>query len=404
MKEKKLLDGRIHEKERLFHSQMRALDDLKTSSSNKKKIEEFVRDKQLVGIKNSSVTPYLSAVIRLLNHVDKDLEKISAIDLKKYFFKMQNSNSARGEKFSAITLNNNFRNIKFFYRWMNNGTFPECVSWIKENGVRKTKLPADMLTEEDIEAMIRGTDNTRDQAIISVLYDSAARVGEFCNVRIRDIQFDKLGALMRVDGKTGIRNIRLIESVPYLQAWLQVHPFREDREQFVWFNVKAQKWAEVNRQGLSRILNRAKNRAKIKKRVHPHIFRHSRLTALAPKVTEQVLKNFAGWSPDSRMAAVYIHMSGKNIDAALAKAHGIEIEETKQESRLAPITCPRCKTKNPSVAKYCSTCSMVLSQEEALLLEIEKKGIESVNVVALKDKEKLVAEAVEIVLKKMQKR
>ncbi len=81
------------------------------------------------------------------------------------------------------------------------------------------------------------------------------------------------------------------------------------------------------------------------------------------------MKSFAGWSPDSRMAAIYIHMSGKTVDMALAKAQGIEIEEEKHESQLSPITCPRCRTKNRGTAKYCSSCSMVLDQKVALELD-----------------------------------
>jgi len=66
MKEKVLLDGRINEKERLFHSQMGMLEELETSTANKKLIKEFVRDKQLLGVHNTSITPYLYSLNRLL--------------------------------------------------------------------------------------------------------------------------------------------------------------------------------------------------------------------------------------------------------------------------------------------------------------------------------------------------
>ncbi|HLC79505.1 MAG TPA: tyrosine-type recombinase/integrase [archaeon] len=366
MKEKVLLDGRENEKERLFKSQLRVLEESDISPENRKKIKDFIRDKQLIGVHNSSITPYLYALTRLLAHIKKDLGKISDLDLKNYFVKMQNTNSETGNPFSETTIHNHKRSLKFFYKWHNGGTYPKCVEWVKELGHAKTKLSEDMLTEEDIEELVKHTNNTRDQAIISVLYDSAARAGEFCNVRLKDVKFDQLGALMRVDGKTGERKIRLINSMPYIQAWIQVHPLRDDPNAFLWHNMQAHKWAEVNRQTLARILNRAAKKAKLKKRIHPHVFRHSRLTALAPKVTEQVLKSFAGWSPDSRMAAIYVHMSGKNLDLALAKAHGVQIEEEAQENKLAPKSCPRCKTKNTSTAKYCATCSMALDLETAL--------------------------------------
>jgi len=369
MKERILLDGRVTEKERLFNSQLGMLEELKTSTANKKLIREFIRDKQLIGVHNSSITPYLYSLNRLLTHVKKDLAKLNAEDLKSYFSDLQTKPCETGQLYSQVSINNHKRSIKFFYRWKGKGKYPICVEWIKENTKHRTKLPDDMITEEEIRTMISTTNNTRNQAIISVLYDSAARAAEFCGVRIKDVKFDELGAVMHVDGKTGERNIRLINSVPYLQSWLQVHPFRDDPNAFMWHNMQAHKWAEVNRQTLSRILVRAGKKAGIKKRVHPHVFRHSRLTALAPKITEQVLKSFAGWSPDSRMAAIYIHMSGKTIDLALAKAHGLEIHEAKEENHLAPMVCPRCRTKNPGTAMYCSSCSMVLDQKTAIEMD-----------------------------------
>lgn len=369
MKERILLDGRVAEKERLFNSQLGMLEELKTSTANKKLIREFIRDKQLIGVHNSSITPYLYSLNRLLTHVKKDLAKLNAEDLKSYFSDLQTKPCETGQLYSQVSINNHKRSIKFFYRWKGKGKYPVCVEWIKENTKHRTKLPDDMITEEEIRTMISTTNNTRNQAIISVLYDSAARAAEFCGVRIKDVKFDELGAVMHVNGKTGERNIRLINSVPYLQSWLQVHPFRDDPNAFMWHNMQAHKWAEVNRQTLSRILVRAGKKAGIKKRVHPHVFRHSRLTALAPKITEQVLKSFAGWSPDSRMAAIYIHMSGKTIDLALAKAHGLEIHEAKEENHLAPMVCPRCRTKNPGTAMYCSSCSMVLDQKTAIEMD-----------------------------------
>lgn len=100
MKKKILLDGRVHEKERLFVGQMRLLDEFKTSAQNKQKIREFVRDKQVVGVVNASITPYLASLIRLLSLVKKDLGKILEKDLKNYFVNLQNSKSERGTPFS----------------------------------------------------------------------------------------------------------------------------------------------------------------------------------------------------------------------------------------------------------------------------------------------------------------
>ena len=45
------------------------------------------------------------------------------------------------------------------------------------------------------------------------------------------------------------------------------------------------------------------------------------MTGLARILTEQELKVVAGWAKDSRMAAVYVHLSGRDAEMALRKAH-----------------------------------------------------------------------------------
>jgi len=72
------------------------------------------------------------------------------------------------------------------------------------------------------------------------------------------------------------------------------------------------------------------------------------------------------------MAAVYVHLSGRDLEEPLLKLYGLQKEETKQESRLKPITCWKCKTTNPADAIVCVKCGMFLKVETAV--QAEEKG------------------------------
>ena len=98
--------------------------------------------------------------------------------------------------------------------------------------------------------------------------------------------------------------------------------------------------------------------AGVKKRVNPHNFRHSRETYLANFLTEAQMKEFFGWTQDSKMAGVYVHMSGRNVDNALLKIYGIKNDEEKRESIFKPKECPRCQKVNQATNKFCSRCGM----------------------------------------------
>jgi len=64
--------------------------------------------------------------------------------------------------------------------------------------------------------MVEICENARDKALVSGLYESGVRISEWLGVKIKDIIFDDYGAKIKVTGKTGTRQIRLIDSVPYL--------------------------------------------------------------------------------------------------------------------------------------------------------------------------------------------
>jgi integrase len=55
------------------------------------------------------------------------------------------------------------------------------------------------------------------------------------------------------------------------------------------------------------------------RRVYPHLLRHSRATHLAKFLTESQLKAYFGWTQDSKMTRIYIHLSGKDVDEAILR-------------------------------------------------------------------------------------
>ena len=83
-------------------------------------------------------------------------------------------------------------------------------------------------------SIINVSEYVRDKAFIAVLYDAGARVSEIANLKRKHIAFDQYGAVITVDGKTGMRRVRLIFSVPYLATWLDVHPQKDNPDAYVW--------------------------------------------------------------------------------------------------------------------------------------------------------------------------
>jgi len=271
---------------------------------------------------------------------------------------------------------------------------PPCISWIKTRRKNNNNMRDKLLTQEEIKALVDVAKDIKIKALIMVLYEGALRISEALSLRIRDVEFTRYGAKIRVNGKTGERTLILIKSEPYLREWLNVHPLKHDSNAYVFVSYYNGKWKQLSRVTAHIHLTRLAKKAGINKKVHPHMLRHTRLTELATKLTEQELKIIAGWKLDSKMPAIYVHLSGRDAEKALLKAEGIEVkEETKKEkSKLEPIVCPRCGYKNRFDAKYCSFCGLILDDKTALLFadKTVTQQLEQEEQAFLRDFEKMI--------------
>ena len=150
--------------------------------------------------------------------------------------------------------------------------------------------------------------------------------------------------------------------------------------------MKGGKIVPIDYDGLRAIMRRVAKRADVKKRIFWYLFRHTGLTEDSMKVPESVLRKKAGWVPGSRMPAVYVHLSGRDVEKAYLKAHGIEVEAEKFEGR-EPKTCSRCDLKNPFDAKFCLKCGMILDMEAAADLDEARHRADSVLDMLMSDDE-----------------
>jgi len=121
--------------------------------------------------------------------------------------------------------------LKRFYRWINNRVWgnkdehPDITSFISTAGGQTNgKLPKELLTPEDVDALIDAANNSRDKALIGLLWETGARYSELMDLTVGDVEDRKRGRKIVVHGKNGGRRIPLMESVPYLNRWLSDHP------------------------------------------------------------------------------------------------------------------------------------------------------------------------------------
>jgi integrase len=227
-----------------------------------------------------------------------------------------------------------------------------------------------LVTKEEFEKLLAAAKSPRVQCLLTMLYDSGCRKGELLSLKIRDIEFGDEYTLIHVKGKTGERAIPLVISVPYLRAWLQVHPDRQpDQHLFaIPYMGKLRHMSGVTAVTTLRDISRRAGT----RMINPHMLRHTRLTELAKAgVGEAILKSYAGWTQGSVQTQVYLHLSGRDhIDPILA-AQGLAPNNREPLKPIMEIhRCPKCDAVAGDGMIYCSKCGYIL--DEKLRLEAGK--------------------------------
>jgi integrase/recombinase XerD len=347
------------------------IQELRIDGPSKEKMLEFKRYLFLSGLGKKRVAKYTYHLIRVRKLLGKTFDEATKEDIIKIVEKIEESD------FAAWTKHGYKLTIKKFWKWLrgiNGEAYPPEVEWISLS-MRGTganhKLPEEILSPEDIKRISSAATNVRDRAIVAVLYESGCRIGEFLGLSVKNVAFDSHGAMIIVSGKTGMRRVRLVASAPALGMWLENHPLKEDPEAPLWISFATNyRNNRLNYRGTNNVLRELAKKANIKKRVNPHAFRHARATHLASNLTEAQMKELFGWIQASKMASIYVHLSGRDVDNALLELYGLKAPDDGSKSTKDMIkVCPRCSERNRWDSKFCQRCAMVLDVDTARQME-----------------------------------
>ena len=249
-----------------------------------------------------------------------------------------------------------------------------------------TKTRADLLTEDEIKKMVEACESTRDRCILMMLYDGGFRIGEIGKLTWGQIAFDQYGATVNVDEKTGKpRYVRLLSASPYIAKWKDDYPFDPSGDNLVFISHQKQ---PIAYNALYRQIRRIAERAGIKTKVHPHIFRHTRITNLMEKkIPESIIKKMMWGSLTSDMLATYGHLVSTSTDDALLESAGIKRTERIEDNALAPRQCPACHLINGPTSRFCSQCGASLTEDAKASKETVNASLDTLAMDELSDEE-----------------
>jgi len=318
-------------------------------------VKKYDRNQDMKGLSKATRVARIQRLFQISGTIGKDFEDITEKDIENFVYKLK-------ERLTGQTVENWKTVMQGFFKGMPIES-AECLKRGKFKYPKKTSK--DLVTECQVKQTIESDTNTQHKAILAVSWETGCRPGELCKCDMSD--FVEIGNKCKIvlDGKTGIRERTLIISAKYIKQWIEVHPFRGQPEKPLFISMSHKRFQQrITDWTLLDIFKNASKKAGITKNVTPYTYRHSRATNLAPYMTEMELRHYFGWSKDSTMPGIYIHLSGKHIDDKYENiVTGKKSKLEPEPSILLPEECPNCNESVGSTGVYCTRCGYPLKGE-----------------------------------------
>src|SRR5450759_4828979 len=281
-------------------------------------VRRFIDDLLANTISAGRVVKYLYSLVVIKRRLNMSFRSTNEDDIRRFIIDLDKTDYSEWTKHDHKII------IKKYLKWLGK---ENIISWLKVKSVKNGTMPEEVLSEEEIKGIAGVAYTTRDKAFVLSLYESGCRIEEFLPLKLKHMNFDKYGAVLMVQGKTGDRRIRLVACTVALQNWREDHPCKNDQESYLWCKAPLPNDPKVKNNHLSygfisRLLKELAEKAKVKKAVNPHAFRHARATFMASHLKEPAMREFFGWEKDSDMPATYVHLSGRDIDKSVLSIYG----------------------------------------------------------------------------------
>jgi len=234
--------------------------------------EDYLRKLELKKYSISTVKNYVKCFEAFINHYkDEELIALNENDIRDYLQKLVQ------EKRSTSYINQAINAIKFYYEVVLG--MPNRFYDI-ERPRKEYKLPK-VLSKQEAIAIIDNTNNIKHRCIVSLLYSSGLRRSELLNLKINDIDSNRMLIKIKQAKNNKDRLTVLSQSVlDDLRIYYQAYKPK------IYLFEGLEPGKKYSPSSVLKIVYRAGIKARIKEKVSPHMLRHSFATHLLENGTD----------------------------------------------------------------------------------------------------------------------
>ncbi len=259
-------------------------------------LKKLERELEIRNYSKESIKNYLFYVKRYLEFCKGEalnlIANINEDSAKDY---LQNRKKNRGPS----TISSEMSAIKFFF----NNILHKEINFVHPK--RNKKIPL-ILTKEEIKSMINSTRNIKHQIILKMLYGCGLRVSELISLNKKDVNFEE--ELIHIKLAKG-RKDRFVKIPSSLISDLKNYcELLNDEVLF-----PSNRGGKLTIETIQEVVKQSANRSGVKKRVYPHLLRHSFATHLLEQGTDlRIIQKLLGHS-DIKTTQIYTQISQQSI-------------------------------------------------------------------------------------------
>jgi site-specific recombinase XerD len=220
----------------------------------------------------STQKSYVKCVERLAKHYKRSPADLSQEEVRAYLLYL-----VQDKKINASTFRQDISALRFLYAITLNQEW--MIHYLPYPKVH-TKLP-EVLTKEEVRKLIKAARSLRDKTLLSIAYDTGARISEVMQLRWIDI--DRAQKVIHIRCGKGKKERQVLLSNKLLLLLEQY--WREYKTKDYLFPSGGSA-DPLHHSVLQKVCKDAALKAGIRKRVYPHLLRHSFATHLLEQGTD----------------------------------------------------------------------------------------------------------------------
>ncbi len=241
---------------------------------------------------------------------DKNVSTLSDEDVDRYLTYL-----VSGCKVSPAIQKQAINAIKFYYEKV---LRRPVEHHLYKRPKREKKLPA-ILSEDEVTSILLALKNLKHRTILTVIYSSGLRLSELINLRVNDIDFNRM--LIRVESGKGKKDRYTVLSSKLVQL-LESYMYAYQPTEYLF---EGQRGGKYSAKSVQNILKKAARIAGITKHATVHTLRHSFATHLLENGTDlRYIQELLGHS-SSKTTEIYTHVSKKSISKIRSPLENLDI-------------------------------------------------------------------------------